>query len=70
MSTSLLYHAFGIRGYRYTRTDYLEGEVVFTIEQRLGSRIREWIEPTTGPGQWPDSNDSEPPPDHPPRNPS
>jgi transposase len=34
MSTSLLYHAFGIRGYRYTRTDYIEGEVVFTIEQR------------------------------------
>jgi transposase len=33
MSTSLLYHAFGIRGYRYLRTDYLEGEVVFTIEQ-------------------------------------
>ena len=22
MSTSLLYHAFGIRGYQYTRTDY------------------------------------------------
>jgi transposase len=33
MSTSLLYHAFGIRGYRYVRTDYLEGEVVFNIEQ-------------------------------------
>src|SRR5437763_13351960 len=33
MSTSLLYHGFGIRGYRYVRTDYLEGEVVFTIEQ-------------------------------------
>ena len=33
MSTSLLYHAFGIRGYRYVRTDYLEGEVIFTIEQ-------------------------------------
>jgi transposase len=33
MSTSLLYHAFGIRGYRYLRTDYLEGEVLFTIEQ-------------------------------------
>lgn len=33
MSTSLLYHAFGIRGYRYVRTEYLEGEVVFTIEQ-------------------------------------
>jgi transposase len=33
MSTSLLYHAFGIRGYRYIRTDYVEGEVLFTIEQ-------------------------------------
>jgi transposase len=33
MSTSLLYHAFGIRGYRYSRTDYFEGEVMFTIEQ-------------------------------------
>ena len=33
MSTSLLYHAFGIRGYRYVRTDFFEGEVVFTIEQ-------------------------------------
>jgi transposase len=34
MSTSLLYHAFGIRGYHYVRTDYFEGEVVFSIEQR------------------------------------
>lgn len=33
MSTSLLYHAFGIRGYRYARTDFFEGEVLFTIEQ-------------------------------------
>ena len=33
MSTSLLYHGFGVRGYRYARTDFLEGEVVFTIEQ-------------------------------------
>ena len=33
MSTSLLYHAFGIRGYRCLRTDYCEGEVVYTIEQ-------------------------------------
>jgi transposase len=33
MSTSLLYQAFGIRGYRYRSTEYLEGEVVFTIEQ-------------------------------------
>jgi transposase len=33
MSTSLLYHAMGIRGYRCVRTDYLEGEVIFGIEQ-------------------------------------
>jgi transposase len=33
MSTSLLYHGFGIRGYRYVRTDFMEGEIVFTIEQ-------------------------------------
>jgi transposase len=33
MSTSLLYHAFGIRGYDYTRTEYQGGEVTFTIRQ-------------------------------------
>ena len=33
MSTSLLYHGFGIRGYRYVSTNYLEGAVVFSIEQ-------------------------------------
>ncbi|MBV8076082.1 MAG: ISL3 family transposase [Planctomycetaceae bacterium] len=33
MSTSLLYHAFGIRGYQYTRTDYHDGQTVFTIHQ-------------------------------------
>jgi transposase len=33
MSTSLLYHAFGIRGYEYTRTDYRDGQVIFTIHQ-------------------------------------
>jgi transposase len=33
MSTSLLYHAFGIRGYQYTRTDYRDGQVIFTIRQ-------------------------------------
>jgi transposase len=31
MSTSLLYHAFGIRGYRYTRTDYRDGRTIFSI---------------------------------------
>ena len=33
MSTSFLYHAFGIRGYEYTRTDYQGGQVIFTIRQ-------------------------------------
>src|SRR5215471_7043025 len=33
MSTSLLYHAFGIRGYDYLRTDYQDGQVIFTIAQ-------------------------------------
>jgi transposase len=33
MSTSLLYHVFGIRGYRHTRTDYQCGQVTFTIRQ-------------------------------------
>jgi transposase len=34
MSTSLLYHAFGIRGYHYTRTQYQRGQVIFTIHQK------------------------------------
>ena len=34
MSTSLLYHAFGIRGYQYQRTDYHNAQVVFTIVQQ------------------------------------
>jgi transposase len=33
MSTSLLYHAFGIRGYVYTRTEYANGQAIFTIRQ-------------------------------------
>ena len=33
MSTSLLYHAFAVRGYRYVKTEYVGGEVIFTIEQ-------------------------------------
>lgn len=31
MSTSLLYHAFGIRGYRHVATHFHEGEVIFRI---------------------------------------
>jgi transposase len=33
MSTSLLYHMFGIRGYEYRRSDFFEGRVCFSIEQ-------------------------------------
>jgi transposase len=33
MSTSLLYHAFGVRGYCYVNTDYSHGAVTFTIDQ-------------------------------------
>lgn len=34
MSTTLLYQAFGIQGYRYVRSTYVHGEVHFTIEQQ------------------------------------
>lgn len=33
MSTTLLYHMFGIRGYEYRRTDYHQGAASFVIEQ-------------------------------------
>jgi transposase len=33
MSTSLLYHGFGLRGYRYVAARYVEGEIVFTVRQ-------------------------------------
>lgn len=32
MSTSLLYHAFGVRGYRYRRSEYVGGAVYFHVE--------------------------------------
>jgi transposase len=35
MSTSLLYHAFGTRGYQYVRTQYIEGQVIFTLRHKL-----------------------------------
>jgi transposase len=37
MSTSLLYHAFAVRGYRHVKTEYVEGGVRFTITQRRES---------------------------------
>lgn len=34
MSTSLLYHGFGIRGYEYVKTEYEAGKVNFTVRQK------------------------------------
>lgn len=34
MSTSLLYHGFGIRGYQYVGTDYIEGKIKFRIKAK------------------------------------
>lgn len=34
MSTSLLYHGWGVRGYRYVRTEYVEGSMVFHVRQQ------------------------------------
>jgi len=33
MSTSLLYHGWGLRGYRHVATDYVEGTTVFRVRQ-------------------------------------
>ena len=33
MSTSLVYHAFGIRGYHHESTSYEGGAVIFTVDQ-------------------------------------
>src|SRR5512135_52564 len=33
MSTSLLYHAFVIQGYRYVRTAHVQGQTIFTLGQ-------------------------------------
>ena len=34
MSTSLLYHAFGVRDYQYLKSNFVEGRVVFVIKQK------------------------------------
>src|SRR5690349_13736801 len=33
MSTTLLYRAFGVRGYQLRRTEFHQGQVCFTLEQ-------------------------------------
>lgn len=37
MSTSLLYHGFGIRGYRHVSTAFEGGKVIFTVRQDRGA---------------------------------
>jgi len=38
MSTSLLYHAFGIHnGFKYTRTQYENGAVIFVVSATLST---------------------------------
>ena len=34
MSTSLLYHGFGLVGYTYVKTQYREGAVIFTVAHK------------------------------------
>ncbi len=33
MSTSILYHGFGVYGYKYVKTEYREGALIFHIEK-------------------------------------
>ena len=44
MSTSLLYHAFGIREYNYVRTQYHTGNIIFTIERKPFSNRCPWCQ--------------------------
>ena len=34
MSTSFLYHGFGLVGYNYVRTQYVGVKIIFTIERK------------------------------------
>ena len=38
MSTSILYHGFGVVGYYYKKTEYLHGSVIFHIERNPSER--------------------------------
>ena len=47
MSTSLLYHGFGMRDYRYVKTEFSDGGVIFTVRRNLNrdySRSRFLVE--------------------------
>jgi hypothetical protein len=36
---SLLYHGFGVKGYRYLRTRYEKGAIIFEIEPEKGPKV-------------------------------
>ena len=40
MSTSLLYHGFGIVGYLYIRSEYREGNVIFAALLSIRVKIK------------------------------
>lgn len=55
MSTSLLYHGFGIRGYQHVATEYVAGEIWFSIEQpreSLSCPLCDSGEVTRRGGEW------------------
>jgi len=55
MSTSLLYHGFGIRGYQHVATEYVGGEIWFSIEQpreSLCCPLCDSAEVTRRGGEW------------------
>ena len=33
MSTSLLYHGFGLKDHHYLRSEYVKGQIIFTVQQ-------------------------------------
>ena len=37
MSTSLLYHGWGLKGYHYVRTEYAQGKILFTVQAASGT---------------------------------
>ena len=36
MSTSLIYHAWGLVGYHYLKTEYVKGAIIISIQKKPG----------------------------------
>ena len=39
MSTSILYHGFGVLGYKYMKTEYQDGNIIFHIEKSQDKQV-------------------------------